>query len=149
MLSGKLAIITGGANGIGAATARLLAERGAAVWVFDREAPAAGAHARYCEVDVTSRESIDAGFAAAGVPDIVMVNAGIAEEEDFTAHSAERWDRTLAINLTGAFHTLQAAARRMKERRRGAIVVTASTNSYDGEAGLTAYLRSQQGDQSA
>ncbi len=145
MLSGKLAVVTGGANGIGAATARLLAAKGASVAVFDREAPREDFGAHHFPVDVTSRESIDAAFAAAGTPDILMVNAGTAEEQDFLDHTAGLWERTLAVNLSGAFHTLQAAARLMKARRRGAIVITASTNSFDGEARLTAYNASKAG----
>jgi NAD(P)-dependent dehydrogenase (short-subunit alcohol dehydrogenase family) len=145
MLNGKTALVTGGANGIGAATARLLAQQGATVWIFDREPPPADLPARYVAADVTSRASIDAGFDASGAPDILMVNAGIAEEEPFLEHTAERWERILAINLTGAFHTVQAAARRMRERRGGAIVITASTNSYDGEARLAAYNASKAG----
>jgi NAD(P)-dependent dehydrogenase (short-subunit alcohol dehydrogenase family) len=145
MLNGKTAVVTGGANGIGAATAGLLASRGASVWIFDREAPRADSAARYCTVDVTRRESIEAGLAAAGTPDILMVNAGVVQEQDFLEHGAEVWERTLAINLSGAFHTVQAAAQRMKARRTGAIVITASTNSYDGEARLTAYNASKAG----
>jgi len=101
--------------------------------------------ARYVSTDVTSRASIDAAFAASGAPDILMVNAGTAEEEPFLDHNAGRWDRILAVNLSGAFHTVQAAARLMKERRGGAIVITASTNSYDGEARLAAYNASKAG----
>ena len=144
VLTGKVAVVTGGANGIGAATARLLAKKGATVWVFDRESPQEINNARYRAADVTSRTSIEAGFAASGAPDILMVNAGIAEEEDLLDHAAERWERILAINLTGAFHTIQAAARLMKPRG-GAIVITASTNSYDGEARLAAYNASKAG----
>src|SRR6516165_9469401 len=101
--------------------------------------------ARYVSTDVTSRASIDAAFAASGAPDILMVNAGIAEEEPLLDHAVDRWDRTLAVNLSGAFHTVQAAARLMKERRAGAIVITASTNSYDGEARLADYNASKAG----
>jgi NAD(P)-dependent dehydrogenase (short-subunit alcohol dehydrogenase family) len=145
MLTGKTAVVTGGSNGIGAATARLLAQHGASVWIFDREPPSAGLAARNVSTDVTSRASIDAALAASGAPDILMVNAGIAEEEPFFDHSSDRWERTLAVNLSGAFHTVQAAARLMKERRAGAIVITASTNSYDGEARLAAYNASKAG----
>ena len=94
---------------------------------------------------MTSRESLDAAFAAAGTPDIVIANAGIAAEADLLEHTAEDWERTLSVNLTGAFHTVQSAARLMKPRRGGAIVLTASTNSYDGEARLAAYNASKAG----
>jgi 3-oxoacyl-[acyl-carrier protein] reductase len=149
-LKGKVAVVTGGANGIGLAIARLLAANGAAVWIFDleRENPHNAAQqigARAVNVDVTSRESIDAGFAAAGTPDVVIANAGIGREAGFCDHSVEEWQRTLAVNLTGAFHTMQAAALLMKPRRSGSIVLTASTNSYDGEALLTAYNASKAG----
>jgi NAD(P)-dependent dehydrogenase (short-subunit alcohol dehydrogenase family) len=149
-LTGKLAVVTGGANGIGFATARLLAECGAAVSIFDLpredlQGAAAKIGAKAFGVDVTSRESIDAAFAAAGTPDVVIANAGIVVEAEFSEHPAAVWERILAVNLTGVFHTMQAAARRMKPRRSGAIVVTASTNSYDGEARLAAYNASKAG----
>jgi NAD(P)-dependent dehydrogenase (short-subunit alcohol dehydrogenase family) len=149
-VKGKLAVVTGGANGIGFAAARMLAANGASVWIFDlpREHPEDAAReigARAFEADVTRRASLDAGFAAAGTPDIVIANAGIASEADFCDHTAEDWERILSVNLTGAFHTVQAAACLMKARRSGAIVLTASTNSYDGEARLAAYNASKAG----
>src|SRR5689334_345932 len=102
-LRGKLAVVTGGANGIGFAAARLLAENGASVCIFDlaRENPAAAASrigATGFAADVTDRASIDAAFAAAGTPDIVIANAGVAAEADFLEHSAEEWNRILTIN---------------------------------------------------
>lgn len=111
--------------------------------IFDRERPAEEL-GQWVEVDVRRRESIDGAFAAVEAPDIVVANAGIAEEEEFLDHSTERWDRILSINLSGAFHTMQAAARAMKGRG-GAIVLTASTNSYDGESRLAAYNASKAG----
>ncbi len=149
-LDGKVAVVTGGANGIGFAVAKLLAAEGACVWVFDleEEEPEHAARrigARAWAADVTRRQSIDAAFAASGAPDIVIANAGIAREADFPDHSTEDWERILSVNLTGAFHTVQAAARLMIPRRRGSIVLTASTNSYDGEARLAAYNASKAG----
>jgi NAD(P)-dependent dehydrogenase (short-subunit alcohol dehydrogenase family) len=148
-LQDRHAVITGGANGIGFAAASVLAAHGARVSIFDlpRENPTAAASrigARGFEADVTSRESIDAAFAATGPPDIVVANAGIGLESDFLDETREGWERILAVNLSGAFHTVQAAARLMKGRG-GAIVLTASTNSYDGEARLAAYNASKAG----
>jgi NAD(P)-dependent dehydrogenase (short-subunit alcohol dehydrogenase family) len=74
-----------------------------------------------------------------------VANAGMGIEAALDARSTELWNRTIAINLSGIFHTVQAAASRMKPRRRGAIVITASTNSYDGEASLVAYNASKAG----
>ena len=149
-LKGRLAVVTGGANGIGLAAAELLAANGASVAIFDleRENPQDAAKrigARGFVVDVTSRESLDAAFVAAGPPDIVIANAGIATEADFLEQTTEAWERILCVNLSGAFHTVQAAARLMKPRHGGAIVLTASTNSYDGEARLAAYNASKAG----
>ena len=148
--SGKVAVVTGGGNGIGAATARLLAQGGAHVSVFDleREDPS-GAGARLggsgYVVDVTDRASLERAFGETGAPDIVVANAGIGEEADFAAITQETWERTIAVNLSGVFNTLQVAAGRMMPQRRGAMVITASTNSYDGEARLTAYNASKAG----
>ena len=148
--NGKVAVVTGGANGIGLAAARALAAGGAQVWIFDleRERPEEAAQSlggRGCPVDVTDPSSIDAAFEQAGAPDIVVANAGGAIWGPVGEISADAWNKTIALNLSGVFHTVQAAARRMKPRRRGVIVMTASTNSYDGEASLLAYNASKAG----
>jgi NAD(P)-dependent dehydrogenase (short-subunit alcohol dehydrogenase family) len=148
--NGKVAVVTGGANGIGLAAARALAAGGAQVWIFDleRERPEEVARplgGRGCHVDVTAPSSIDAAFQQAGAPDIVVANAGGAIWGPVDEISADDWNKTIALNLSGVFHTVQAAARRMKPRRRGAIVITASTNSYDGEASLLSYNASKAG----
>ena len=142
--SGKRAIVTGGANGIGLATVRALASGGAKVWIFDLEQPADIA-AQFLRVDVVDAASISAAFAQVAAPDIVVANAGIGSESDLTSTPRQLWDRIVAVNLTGAFHTVQAAAALMKPRRGGSIVLTASTNSYDGEARLSAYNASKAG----
>ena len=148
--SGKVAVVTGGANGIGLAAARVLAAGGAQLWIFDleREGPeevarSLGGHG--CPVDVTDRATIDAALARSGAPDIVVANAGMGVWAPLDETSIDAWNRTIAVNLTGMFHTVQAAAACMKPRRRGAIVMTASTNSYDGEATLVAYNASKAG----
>lgn len=148
--TGKNAVITGGANGIGLATARALASCGASVWIFDleREAPAEaaarfGAHG--IVADVSDRASLQRAFAEADAPDVIVANAGTAFIAGLTETTPEQWSRTLAVNLTGVFNTIQTAALVMKPRRAGAIVITASTNSFDGEANLTAYNATKAG----
>lgn len=148
--SGKRAIVTGGANGIGLAAARALAAGKAAVWLFDlaRENPAEIARSiggRGIAVDVADPSSIEAAFEQVDNPDIVVANAGTGGESELDATSRELWNRTIAVNLSGVFHTIQAAAVKMKARRRGSIVITASTNSYDGEPRLAAYNASKAG----
>ena len=147
---GKTAIVTGGCNGMGLASARILASSGAHVWILDleREQPervAADFGARGLIADVTDAAGLRTAFAKIVAPDIVIANAGVAENAGILATSTELWNRTLAVNLTGVFHTVQAAAMRMKPRRTGSIVITASTNSFDGEANLIAYNASKAG----
>jgi len=142
--SGKCAVVTGGANGIGLAAARALSSGGAKVWIFDVEAPG-GPGFTFVKVDVTDADSLSAAFAEAGGPDIVVANAGTSSQHDLTDTPREAWDRIVALNLTGVFQTVQFGAGLMKPRRGGAIVLTASTNSYDGEARLTAYNASKAG----
>ncbi len=148
--SGKTAVVTGGANGIGLACARALGSCGASVSILDveKERPgeaAARFGARGIVADVTDRASLEAAFQACGAPDVVIANAGTVLPAALSSITVEDWSRTLAINLSGAFHTIQIAAALMKPRRRGAIVVTASTNSFDGEAELTSYNASKAG----
>lgn len=146
----KNVVVTGGANGIGLAIARNMAAAGGSVWIFDlaSENPAEvadeiGAHA--CTADVTDRPSLENAFAQVPVPDVLVVNAGIVRIAPVGETTPEVWDRTLAVNLSGAFHTVQIAGQRMKHARKGSVVLTASTNSFDGEADLTAYNASKAG----
>jgi NAD(P)-dependent dehydrogenase (short-subunit alcohol dehydrogenase family) len=146
----KNVIVTGGASGIGFAIAKGMAQAGALVSIFDLKSErlteiAQSIGARAHEVDVVSRESIEDAFARTGDVDIAIVNAGIGSLQSVFATTASVWDRTLAVNLSGAFHTVQIAAERMKSRGGGSIVLTASTNSYDGEADLIAYNASKAG----
>jgi NAD(P)-dependent dehydrogenase (short-subunit alcohol dehydrogenase family) len=141
-LSGRTAVVTGGANGIGLAAAQALASCGASVFVFDLE-PAPDL--RSVSVDVLDPAAIEAGFAQCGAPDIVVANAGIVIPGGVTEATPQGWQRTLDVNLSGVFHTVRIAAALMKPRRSGAIVLTASTNSFDGEADLVAYNASKAG----
>ena len=131
--SGQTAIVTGGASGIGLASVALLRECGAVVHVLDRE------------VDVSNRADLEKAMIALAPFDIVVANAGTGSEAELTETAEDLWDRTIAVNLTGVFNTVQFAAQSMKPRRTGAIVITASTNSYDGEARLIAYNATKAG----
>jgi NAD(P)-dependent dehydrogenase (short-subunit alcohol dehydrogenase family) len=149
-LSGKTAVVTGGANGIGKACAAALADAGAAVWAFDlaTENPDEVARqwgGRGHAMDVTKAAEVETAFAAAGPIDIAILNAGICRFHPLEETSWDVWQQTLAVNLSGVFLCLQAASARMRERSKGAIVITASTNSYDGEALHTAYNATKAG----
>jgi NAD(P)-dependent dehydrogenase (short-subunit alcohol dehydrogenase family) len=128
-------------HGIGRAVAGTLSAGGADVWIFDLEAEGP----QTIRVNVSDRAALEAAFQQVGAIDIVSANAGIGVQSPLEETTAELWGRTLAVNLTGVFHTVQAAAGLMKPQRRGSIVITASTNSYDGEADLTAYNASKAG----
>jgi NAD(P)-dependent dehydrogenase (short-subunit alcohol dehydrogenase family) len=147
---GEQAVVTGGANGIGFAVSRGLAAAGAAVWIIDLPnanladiAHSIGGQA--CEADVSDHKSIREAFARIPDPSIVVVNAGICSCHPFLETPPEVWERTLAVNLSGAFHSVQMAAEKMQRRGKGSIVLTASTNSYDGEPDLIAYNASKAG----
>lgn len=149
--TGKTAVVTGGANGIGLATARLLSLYKADVWVIDIEEQrplerAAGFGAHGTAADVTNRESLEAAFAQIGDEvDMVVACAGVVSEATVSDTKPEDWDRIIKVNLTGVFHTVQIAAQRMIRRGKGSIVLTASTNSVDGESNLIAYNASKAG----
>ena len=147
---GRRAVVTGGANGIGYAIAKGLAAANCRVAIFDleREEPAkAGASlgGDGFVVDVTDRASLEAAFTQVPDLEVLSANAGTAFHGALVDTPMELWDKTIALNLTGVFHTLQLGARIMKARRRGSIVITASTNSYDGEELLTAYNATKAG----
>ncbi len=146
---GKKIVVTGGASGIGLAVCQQMIAAGGLVWVFDlpsQERPRTlrAAAVQLCSVDVSDRATIENAFAQVGIPDVVIVNAGIGPMASLLETTPELWNRMLAVNLSGAFHTVQVAAQRMKHSG-GSIVLTASTNSFDGEADLVAYNASKAG----
>ncbi len=147
---GKNVVVTGGANGIGLAISRGIVAAGGSVWIFDLASENTAEAARSIGAngaiaDVADRQSLESAFDRAPIPDVVVANAGMSRITSLMETSPELWNRTLAVNLTGAFHTVQIAAKRMKSARKGSIVLTASTNSFDGEADLIAYNASKAG----
>jgi NAD(P)-dependent dehydrogenase (short-subunit alcohol dehydrogenase family) len=142
-LKDKRVLITGGASGIGAATAVRFLEEGARVVVLDRDERANArlrkelpALAGTVTADVTSLREVQAAFAEAvrllGAVDVLINNAGISIRHSFLDITPEEWDRVLAVNLTGVFYVAQTAARHMTERGSGVILQTASTNGFRG-----------------
>ncbi len=134
-LEGKTAIITGGANGIGAGCVRRLATEGANVVIADIDDAAGDALAAelgsaviYVCTDISQRTSVEALFAAAldafGAVDILVNNAAFVHKtgviENFLDYSDEAWQRTLGINLSGMFYCSQTAARLMRNGARAA-----------------------------
>ena|SRR5690349_6172891 len=143
-LKGKRVLITGGASGIGAATARRFLEEGSAVVVLDRD-PAARERVRAeipdlagtVDADVSSLKQVEAALQNAcrlmGGVDVLINNAGISIRHNFLKITPEEWDKVMAVNLTGVFYMAQAAARHMWERGSGVILQTASTNGIVGQ----------------
>lgn len=134
-LAGKVALITGGASGLGLAMTLRFAARGARVVVLDRDAAAADAlaeieNAAFIACDVCDPDAVDAAFdraeAEIGPIDIVVANAGISQNSPTLEQSFADWRRVMAVNLDGVFLTAQAAGRRMVPRRRGVILLMAS-----------------------
>jgi len=142
-LKDKRVLITGGASGIGAATAARFLEEGARVCVLDRDPKACEAIRHQLPAiseaiiaDVTDLMQVEAAFADAvrvmdGV-DVLINNAGISIRHKFLDITPEEWEKVIAVNLTGVFYVAQTAARHMKERGSGVILQTASTNGVMG-----------------
>jgi NAD(P)-dependent dehydrogenase (short-subunit alcohol dehydrogenase family) len=148
-LAGRRALVTGAAAGIGAATARRLADDGATVLLSDAVAPAAGAPSHNVVADVTDPLQVaEAVSLAAGDDglDICVANAGVSLMEDFLDGTPASWERVLRVNLLGVMLTLQAAARSMVERGgEGRLLATASIAALHGEPGSSAYCASKAG----
>jgi 3-oxoacyl-[acyl-carrier protein] reductase len=150
-LQGKIALVTGGARGIGLAIAKAFVREGAVPVLADineagaREALAgiAAPDGLALGVDVSDQASVAAMIEAivsrCGRLDILVNNAGIGGNTPFLGITLEEWNRTIAINLTGAFLVAQAAARVMAKQRSGKIVNIASLSGQRGGHGRAAY----------
>jgi NAD(P)-dependent dehydrogenase (short-subunit alcohol dehydrogenase family) len=148
-LEGKTAVVTGGAAGIGRATALRLAAEGAGVLVIDRAAPAEPFpdSVLVAEGDVTDAASLETAMALLGDgPDICVANAGISLVEDFVDGDLDAWRRVLDVNLLGVMVTFQVAARRMIAAGRGGrLLATSSLAGIRGEPTIAAYCASKAG----
>jgi len=155
-LKGKNVLVTGGASGIGQATAARFLEEGCAVCIVDRSAEARQRVASelpglsaVIAADVARREQVQAAFAEAiecmGSVDVVINNAGISIRHRFVDITREEWDEVLGVNLTGIFNVAQTAARHMVERGAGVILNTASTAGTTGYPHYADYSASKGG----
>jgi 2-hydroxycyclohexanecarboxyl-CoA dehydrogenase len=153
-LEGKTALVTGGASGIGAATARRLAAEGARVAIGDLNEDGARELAGEldgfaCALDVTDTGSVRAGVAAVtaalGEIDVLVNNAGTDRFSFFVNTDEELWDFVLAVNLRGVLAVTHAVLGKMQERRTGAIVNVASEAGRVGSQGSAVYSAAKAG----
>lgn len=150
---GQTALVTGGARGIGAATAARLASEGAHVVVADYDGDAAEATARELggvglRCDVTSREEVDRAVARAlkrdGRLDILVTCAGIIRDNLIHKMTDEDWDAVIDTHLKGTFFAVRAAQRPMVAAKRGKLVLISSTSAL-GNRGQTNYSSAKAG----
>ncbi|WP_194833335.1 3-oxoacyl-ACP reductase FabG [Nocardia sp. XZ_19_369] len=152
----RIAVVTGAAQGIGAATALRLAIEGAAVAVLDRNTPddtleqiaRAGGTARGYICDVTDRDSVQSVFdriaTDLGDPHILVNNAGITRDDLFFRLAEDDWNAVLSVNLTGVYHCTQVAQKYMVAQRYGKIV-SLSSRSALGNRGQANYAAAKAG----
>ena len=154
------AVVTGAARGLGAAIGERLAEEGLDVALLDinevgaketahRIALATGAKVLAFGCDVTDRESVEAAFAAAaqemGGIDTLVGNAGITRDRMFHKMSDADWDDVLAVNLTGVFASLRAAAPWLRQEGPGRVVLISSVVAKTGNLGQMNYIAAKAG----
>ena len=155
-VSGKVALISGGARGMGAAHARLLVKEGARVVIGDildddGKALAAeiGENARYVHLDVTKLEDWEAAVKVAvdefGSLSVLVNNAGIANFASIEEYSVTQWDTIIAINLTGVFLGIKAATPALIESKAGSIINISSTAGLQGYEALPGYTAAKFG----
>jgi 2-hydroxycyclohexanecarboxyl-CoA dehydrogenase len=155
----RIAVVTGGASGIGEATCVHLARHGHRVAVLDIDGNGAqrvadalrvlGSDAVALSVDVTDRDAIEDAFAKIraelGPTEILVTSAGIAEFDAFADITPESWNRVLDVNLTGTFHCCQVALTDMVASRWGRIITISSSSAQRGSPRMAHYAAAKGG----
>jgi len=158
-LTGKVAIVTGGAMGIGEATAKKLADLGATVAIFDIDRNVGGESAAKiaqggatcelfpCDVSVSGEvlQAVESVVSKYGTVDILVSNAGIQLYGDAVTTKEEEWDRLIGINLKGCFLISKFVVPHMTKRGGGAIVIVGSVQSMTAISNSVAYVASKHG----
>ncbi len=157
-LKNKIAIVTGGARGIGKAVSELFSKEGATVIIWDvlsdgehtaKEINEAGGNAEFLNISVTDKEAIHKAVADVhlryGKIDILINNAGITRDKTLQKMSEDEWDAVIDVNLKGVFLCTQAVVPYMKEANYGRIVTAASNVGLRGNFGQTNYSATKAG----
>lgn len=160
LLKAKKAIVTGGARGIGLEITKAFLNQGSSVYIIDliesEEMPAleqsakeTGTEVYFKKADVANEEEIsgviDEIIKDAGQIDILVNNAGITRDNLFLRMSNDEWDKVIRINLTSAFYTSKAVARKMIKQKSGSIINMASIVGIGGNVGQINYAASKAG----
>ncbi|WP_024805815.1 SDR family NAD(P)-dependent oxidoreductase [Nocardia sp. BMG51109] len=155
--SGRVAVVTGGASGMGLSVCRSFADYGHRTAVLDIDGAAAqraaeqlrarGGEAMACEVDVTNRRAVDEALrkvrAEFGPVEILVTSAGLVAFAPFTEISQDEWNRVIEVNLNGTFHCVQAAIPDMVTGGWGRIVTISSSSAQRGSPGMVHYTASK------
>src|SRR5947209_10050200 len=159
-IQGKTALITGGASGLGAAAARMLAAAGARVFIADLNEPLDQALAQelgatFIKTDVTNEQQVQQAVEQAGKLHILVTTAGIGVAEKLIGkngvHDLQKFVRVIQVNLIGTFDAVRRAANLMtangpdNDGGRGVIIMTASVAAFEGQIGQPAYSASKGG----
>jgi 3-oxoacyl-[acyl-carrier protein] reductase len=157
-LEGQVAIITGGAQGIGEGVCKVFCDAGATVALWDvrdsgaetaAKLKADGGKIFFQKVDITNREAVDAAvneiISAHSKIDILINNAGIVRDKSILKMTQEEWDAVINVNLSSLFTTTQAVLPHMREARYGRIISASSINGFAGAFGQTNYSASKAG----
>lgn len=159
VLKGQVAIVTGGARGIGEGICRVFSKEGATIVMWDvldhgeeaaqKVATDTGGTVKFAKVDVTNRQQVQEAANAVreefGRIDILINNAGIVRDRSFAKMTDQEWDSVINVNLNGLFNCCKAVLPHMKEAGYGRIVSASSVNGYMGAFGQTNYAATKAG----